>query len=87
MYSSALFDKEDESLESASRRKLDRICQQLKLKPGDRVVEIGTGWVVLRCTPPSTTAATSPPPPSPQNSMRWRQSACAPQACKARSRC
>ncbi len=79
MYSSALFDKEDESLESASRRKLDRICQQLKLKPGDRVVEIGTGWGGLRCTPRSTTAATSPPPPSPQNSMRWRQSACAPQ--------
>jgi cyclopropane-fatty-acyl-phospholipid synthase len=44
MYSSALFADEGESLESASRRKLDRICQQLQLKPGDRVVEIGTGW-------------------------------------------
>jgi len=44
MYSSALFTGESESLESASRRKLDRICQQLQLKPGDRVVEIGTGW-------------------------------------------
>lgn len=44
MYSSALFASEGESLESASRRKLDRICQQLQLKPGDRVVEIGTGW-------------------------------------------
>lgn len=44
MYSSALFASETESLESASRRKLDSICQQLKLKPGDRVVEIGTGW-------------------------------------------
>lgn len=44
MYSSALFASESESLESASRRKLDRICQQLQLKPGDRVVEIGTGW-------------------------------------------
>ncbi|WP_295574994.1 cyclopropane-fatty-acyl-phospholipid synthase family protein [uncultured Stenotrophomonas sp.] len=44
MYSSALFADEAEPLESASRRKLDRICQQLQLKPGDRVVEIGTGW-------------------------------------------
>lgn len=44
MYSSALFASESESLESASRRKLDSICQQLQLKPGDRVVEIGTGW-------------------------------------------
>ncbi len=44
MYSSALFANEQETLETASRRKLDRICQQLQLQPGDRVVEIGTGW-------------------------------------------
>lgn len=44
MYSSALFASEDETLEVASTRKLDRICQQLRLQPGDRVVEIGTGW-------------------------------------------
>jgi cyclopropane-fatty-acyl-phospholipid synthase len=44
MYSSALFESADESLESASRRKLDRICQKLALRPGDTVVEIGTGW-------------------------------------------
>jgi cyclopropane-fatty-acyl-phospholipid synthase len=44
MYSSALFASEQDTLEDASRRKLDRICQQLRLAPGDRVVEIGTGW-------------------------------------------
>ncbi|WP_282296940.1 cyclopropane-fatty-acyl-phospholipid synthase family protein [Stenotrophomonas sp. PS02289] len=44
MYSSALYAAEDEALEVASTRKLDRICQQLQLQPGDRVVEIGTGW-------------------------------------------
>ena len=44
MYSSALYAQADEPLEVASTRKLDRICQQLKLQPGDRVVEIGTGW-------------------------------------------
>ena len=44
MYSSALFADEHDSLEVASRRKLERICQWLRLQPGDRVIEIGTGW-------------------------------------------
>ena len=44
MYSSAIFADEDEPLEVASRRKLDRICTKLALAPGERVVEIGTGW-------------------------------------------
>jgi cyclopropane-fatty-acyl-phospholipid synthase len=44
MYSSAVFRDAAEPLEWASRRKLDRICQKLDLKPGDHVVEIGTGW-------------------------------------------
>ena len=44
MYSSAVFSDAGDSLQTASRRKLDRICQQLQLQPGDRVVEIGTGW-------------------------------------------
>ena len=44
MYSSALFADESTSLEAASQRKLDRICEQLQLQSGDRVIEIGTGW-------------------------------------------
>jgi cyclopropane-fatty-acyl-phospholipid synthase len=44
MYSSAIFAHADESLESASRRKLDRICSKLQLSPATRVIEIGTGW-------------------------------------------
>ena len=44
MYSSALYAGEEDDLETASTRKLDRICQKLRLQPGDRVVEIGTGW-------------------------------------------
>ncbi|MEO8011069.1 MAG: cyclopropane-fatty-acyl-phospholipid synthase family protein, partial [Dokdonella sp.] len=44
MYSSALFVDEDESLDVASTRKLDRICVKLGLQPQHRVVEIGTGW-------------------------------------------
>ena len=45
MYSSALFvEAADDTLEHASVRKLNRICEKLRLQPGDRVVEIGTGW-------------------------------------------
>jgi len=44
MYSCALFEPEHISLEDASKAKLERVCQLLDLQPGDRVVEIGTGW-------------------------------------------
>jgi len=44
MYSSAIFADADESLEVAQWRKLERICRKLDLKPGDHLVEIGTGW-------------------------------------------
>jgi len=44
MYSSAIFADPSESLESASRRKIDRICRKLDLQPSDHVIEIGTGW-------------------------------------------
>jgi cyclopropane-fatty-acyl-phospholipid synthase len=44
MYSSAYWAGADDTLEAASTRKLDLICRRLDLQPGDRVVEIGTGW-------------------------------------------
>ncbi len=44
MYSSGIWAGEEDSLDKASTRKLDRICRKLDLKPGDRVIEIGTGW-------------------------------------------
>ena len=44
MYSSALWEGENDTLEAASRRKLDRVCRRLELRPGDRVIEIGSGW-------------------------------------------
>jgi cyclopropane-fatty-acyl-phospholipid synthase len=44
MYSSALFLDPQESLEVASRRKLERICQKLQLSAQTRVIEIGSGW-------------------------------------------
>lgn len=44
MYSSAIWAGDEDTLEAASTRKLDRICQRLDLQPGSRVIEIGTGW-------------------------------------------
>lgn len=44
MYSSAIWSSETDTLETASTRKLERICRKLDLKPSDHVIEIGTGW-------------------------------------------
>ncbi len=43
-YSSAYFKDENLDLEQAQYEKYDRLCQQLKLKPTDHVLEIGSGW-------------------------------------------
>jgi cyclopropane-fatty-acyl-phospholipid synthase len=44
MYSSAIFATAEDSLETASRRKLQRICEKLDLSADDHLLEIGTGW-------------------------------------------
>ena len=44
MYSSAVFEHPGMSLAEASTAKLERICRKLDLKPGDHVLEIGSGW-------------------------------------------
>lgn len=43
-YSSAYFREEDLDLEQAQYEKYDRLCQHLKLKSTDHVLEIGSGW-------------------------------------------
>ena len=43
-YSCGIFEHAQSTLEDASIAKYDRICKKLQFKPGDRVVEIGTGW-------------------------------------------
>ncbi len=43
-YSCGIFEREDSTLKEASLAKYDRICRKLDLKPGDRVLEIGSGW-------------------------------------------
>ncbi|WP_411801026.1 class I SAM-dependent methyltransferase [Acinetobacter haemolyticus] len=44
MYSSAVFQNEQMSLEQASDYKKELICQKLKLQPMDHLIEIGSGW-------------------------------------------
>ena len=44
MYSSAIYPGEESTLEQAAVHKLDVICRKLDLQPGDKVMEIGTGW-------------------------------------------
>lgn len=44
MYSSAMFAREDEPLDIASERKIDRICTKLGLSSSMHVLEIGSGW-------------------------------------------
>jgi cyclopropane-fatty-acyl-phospholipid synthase len=44
MYSSAVWEQASDTLESASERKLARICARLRLTADDHVLEIGTGW-------------------------------------------
>lgn len=44
MYSAAVFRDESQSLHEASLNKLTHICERLQLKPGDHLIEIGTGW-------------------------------------------
>ena len=44
VYSSAIYQRESDSLEQAQVEKLDRICRKLRLGPEDHVLEIGTGW-------------------------------------------
>ncbi len=43
-YSCGIFEHEQSTLAEASAAKYERICRKLRLKPGDRVMEIGTGW-------------------------------------------
>ena len=43
-YSSAIFDKEENSLESAQMNKYKKLISLINPKPGDKILEIGCGW-------------------------------------------
>jgi cyclopropane-fatty-acyl-phospholipid synthase len=44
MYSAAIFERADTSLDEAAVHKLDVICRKLELQADDHLLEIGTGW-------------------------------------------
>jgi len=44
MYSSAIFDSHEEDLHVAQKRKIAHLAQKLRIKPGAKVLEIGSGW-------------------------------------------
>lgn len=43
-YSCAYFRSPDEDLDTAQRNKLELICRKLRLKEGEKVLDIGCGW-------------------------------------------
>lgn len=49
VYSSAYFLNHDTTLERAQEEKLDRICRKLRLKPGQKLLDVGCGWAGLSC--------------------------------------
>jgi cyclopropane-fatty-acyl-phospholipid synthase len=49
VYSCAYFESADQTLEEAQRNKLDHICRKLRLRPGERLLDIGCGWGALVC--------------------------------------
>ena len=49
VYSCAYFRDWNNDLATAQRNKLEMICRKLRLKPGDRLLDIGCGWGALVC--------------------------------------
>ncbi|MGC8623711.1 MAG: class I SAM-dependent methyltransferase [Phycisphaerae bacterium] len=44
VYSCAYFHTPDQDIDTAQEQKLDYICRKLRLRPGQRVLDIGCGW-------------------------------------------
>jgi cyclopropane-fatty-acyl-phospholipid synthase len=49
VYSCGYFTNWSNSIDQAQQDKLDLICRKLRLKPGDRFLDIGSGWGALLC--------------------------------------
>src|SRR6476661_7626286 len=44
LYSCGYYEHEKDGLEQAQTQKLEYLCRKLRLKPGDRLLDIGCGW-------------------------------------------
>jgi cyclopropane-fatty-acyl-phospholipid synthase len=49
VYTCAYFTEDHGDIARAQRDKLDMICRKLRLRPGDRFLDIGCGWGALVC--------------------------------------
>ncbi|VAW10078.1 Cyclopropane-fatty-acyl-phospholipid synthase [hydrothermal vent metagenome] len=49
VYTCGYFRQWSNDLATAQRDKLDLVCRKLRLKPGDRLLDIGSGWGALIC--------------------------------------
>ncbi len=49
VYSCAYFKDWNDDLATAQRNKLDIVCRKLRLKPGERMLDVGCGWGALVC--------------------------------------
>ncbi|RYE85500.1 MAG: class I SAM-dependent methyltransferase [Hyphomicrobiales bacterium] len=49
VYTCAYFTEDHSDIGRAQRDKLDMICRKLRLKPGDKLLDIGCGWGALIC--------------------------------------
>ena len=47
VYSCAYFHRPDYTLDDAQRAKLDLVCRKLRLRPGERLLDVGCGWGAL----------------------------------------
>jgi len=47
VYSCAYFEHADDGLDRAQQNKLEHICRKLRLRPGERLLDIGCGWGAL----------------------------------------
>ena len=86
-YSCGIFEREDATLHEAQLAKFERICRKLGLRPGDHLLEIGTGWGGFAIHAASATAAASRPPRSRASSTTTRSRRSAPPASATASRC
>lgn len=49
VYSCGYFESKDDTLEQAQEHKLDHICRKLRLRAGERFLDVGCGWGAMVC--------------------------------------
>jgi len=47
VYSCAYFESPEDDLDAAQEHKLDYLCRKLRLRPGQRLLDVGCGWGTL----------------------------------------